>query len=401
MAEYKIKGLANQGGYRIKGPASEQQDMQQPIMPQPQAPQGSLSEVPADFISNLMGLGVAVGNKARQIPGEIGESAMQFYEHPLTAPPRAARSVLSGLLEGGKQLWNLPLELNTYLASKNVPVFKQTSPIAEKLKIGDTGLQQAVMGDAQPGDQLWQDIGSIAPMIAAPETVTSKLPAVTAKQIMKKIAADKASAKMVAKKEYGQLFSEAESQGISHAPYSSEVTKNSKNIIDNSQSKYHDSFKDYLENPTVENAHWAQSDLGALVRHLEGIAEKTGLTQSQLKTLKAAKDARSQIKKSMFSNNVFGANPALGIKYSQLSEKYAKDVVPYTRLSPLSKFEAEKMRPGTSLEKLQKDEEFMIDLAKKYPGLKLHSPTAKKIKSAGLGTIGALTGYDQIKKLLR
>lgn len=50
MAEYKIKGLANQGGgYRIKGLASEQQDMQEPI---------SQTEEPQNLMQKIMRYGL-------------------------------------------------------------------------------------------------------------------------------------------------------------------------------------------------------------------------------------------------------------------------------------------------------------------------------------------------------
>ena len=57
------------------------------------------------------------------------------------------------------------------------------------------------------------------------------------------------------------------------------------------------------------------------------------------------------------------------------------------------------MRPGTAVKDLLNNEEFMIQLAKKQPGIYLHKPLAKKVGYAGLGATGLL-GYEELKKLL-
>ena len=165
----------------------------------------------------------------------------------------------------------------------------------------------------------------------------------------------------------------------------------------NREPRFHESLQTYIENPTVENAHWAQSELGALERHLDSISKKNGLTPSQIKTFKAVQQARKGIKESMFSKQAMGANPKLGKEYDQLAQKYKEEVVPYTSLEDIHQFEAGKMRPKTVVKNLQRDEEFMTKLAKDYPGLKLHTPAAKKVMWGLMG----LMGYDEVKKLLR
>ena len=99
----------------------------------------------------------------------------------------------------------------------------------------------------------------------------------------------------------------------------------------------------------------------------------------------------------MFSKQAMGANPKLGKEYDQLAQKYKEEVVPYTSIEDIHQFEAGKMRPKTVVKNLQRDEEFMTKLAKDYPGLKLHTPAAKKVMWGLMG----LMGYDEVKKLLR
>jgi hypothetical protein len=369
-------------------------------MPQSQSSPG-LSSIPGDLGDAVLNLVMAGGEKAMQLPEEFSQAGQQFASHPFSAPPRAAQGVLSGLLEGGKQLYNLPLNINTYLASKGVPVFKQTAPIAEKLKIGNTGLQNVLMGQARPGDQLWQDLGTAASMFAAPEAAGMRVPAVTAKGIVKQIVADKSKYLNAAQKDFGELFKDAANKGFMHAPPVKEVTKNQAEIIKNSVPKYHNSLKRYVNDPTIENAHWAQSELGSFIRHLDSISKKQGLTPSQVKTYKSAVNARKGIHDSMFDKGALGNQSELAGRYNELRNKYRNEVIPYTRLEEISEVEGKRMRPKTALKGLMNDEEFMIQLAKRYPGLLAHNPSVKKASSyLGAGGLGVL-GYEELKKMLR
>jgi hypothetical protein len=369
--------------------------------------ENGLNQIPSDLGNTAINLIQGAGEKAMQIPGEIGEAAQSFQENPFNASHRASKGVLSGLAEGGKQLYNLPLNLTSYLSKIGFPGFKSGFPfadspqnlgdIAEKLKIGETGLEKKFMGEPQKGDQLWKDIGEIVPAFLAPESLSAKVPAVTSKGIIKQLSKEKTKQIGIAKKEYSNLFNEAASKGLTNAIPLDIVMHNSQQIVKNSIPKYHTSLKKYIENPSIENAHWAQSELGALERHLDKISNKNGLTPSQIKTYKAVKEARKGIKKSMFSDNALGANPGLAMKYEQLGNKYRENVIPYTSLEDLSLAESGKLRPKTAVQNLLKDEEFMMKLAKKNLGIFAHTPLAKKI---GLGATGLL-GYDELKKLLK
>lgn len=373
---------------------AKRQSMRQPDSEQQQ--QQGIGSIPEDVGNAGLNFLMGAGDKAMQIPGEAQEAGEQFIHHPFSAPPRAAQNVLSGLLEGGKQLFNFPLNVNTYLGSKGIPPFKQTAALAEKLKIGDTGLQKAVMGEPQKGDQLWQDVGGLLPLAMAPESIAGRVPAVTSKGILAKLSKEKAKQLNVAKQDYANLFKEAATSGVKDAIPSKSVIKNVPQIVKNSTRDFHGSLKTYMDNPSVENAHWAQSELGGFIRHLDKIKNRNGLTPSQIKTYKAAQDAQKGIKEAMFSNNAFGKKPGLALKYDNLSKKYRENVIPYTSLQDLSEFEAGKLRPKTAVKNLLNDEEFMIKLAKKNPGIYLHTPTAKR------GAIGAagLLGYDELKRLI-
>lgn len=401
-SEMARKELARRELARRQSSSSNNMPNTNSAQPQAMNPASNgIGSIPGDLGDAVLNLMMAGGEKAMQLPEEFSQAGQQFAQHPFSAPPRAAQGVLSGLLEGGKQLYNLPLNINTYLASKGVPVFKQTAPIAEKLKIGNTGLQNALMGNSKPGDQLWQDLGTAASMFVAPEAAGVRVPAVTAKGIVKQIVADKSKYLNAAQKDFGELFKDAADKGFMHAPPLKEVIRNQAEVIKNSVPRHHNSLKRYLNDPTLENAHWAQSELGALTRHLDSISKKNGLTPSQVKTYKAAISARKGIHDSMFDKNVLGNQSELSGRYQDLRNKYREEVIPYTRLEEISEVEDKRMRPKTALKDLMNDEEFMIQLAKRYPGLLAHNPSAKKVGSyLGAGGLGVL-GYEELKKMLR
>lgn len=359
-----------------------------------------IGSIPGDILDTGANLIMKGGEKVMQLPEEFQAAGQQLAEHPISGTGRAAGGILSSLLEGGKQLYNLPLNINTYLGSKGVPLFKQTMGLAEKLKVGDTGLQKAVMGDQKPGDVLWEDLGAVAPLFFAPESITGKIPAVTSKGIMKQLSKEKAKQYAIAKEDYRGLFDEAAGKGLTHAQPTKSVTSNQTKIIKDSQPKYHTALKEYIADPTIENAHWAQSELGALQRHLDKIASRNGLTPTQNKTYKAVLEARKGIKQSMFSKNALGNSPDLAMKYENLGTKYKENVIPYTSLEDLSEFEAKKIRPKTAVKNLLNDEEFMIKLAKKNPGVYLRTPLAQKVGYGAAGATGLL-GYEELKKLLQ
>jgi len=370
--------------------------------------------IAGDFNQAVENAPGAIGKFAGEIPENIGESASQFAKNPIRTATRIPGNILSTLLEGGKGAYNLPLNIQTYLGKKGIPGFKEGAPLAESLKIGDTGLEKAVLGQEEPGDVFWKKLPLIYPALKPASAVTSKalemvkgvpekaaqamdaLPPIRAKAIMEKMSGHKAQKINEAKEEYGRLWEDAAKEGITHVPPTDEIIENRLQVLKHTPTKHHQSLDNYLTNPTLENAHWAQSELGSLIRHYEDIYDKQGLSPSQQRTLRAARKIQNSIHDTMFSNNHFGIHPELEERYTDLSNRYKKEVIPYKRLEELSAFEKNKMRPKTAVKKLKADEEFMIQLAKRYPGLMLHSKAAKELRN----TAATAAGLSKLTKFL-
>lgn len=122
------------------------------------------------FKGILSDLGSATMNAPEQIadiigslPEQFGATASQIEEKPFAGTARSIGKLGSGALEGAKGLFNLPLSLAVYLGNKDVPYFKQIKPLAESLRIGNTGLDKFIFGESRAGDVLPQGIGEAIP----------------------------------------------------------------------------------------------------------------------------------------------------------------------------------------------------------------------------------------------
>jgi hypothetical protein len=328
------------------------------------------------------------------------------------------RDIMIGLLNQRQNVVNIPhdtvhgleslnnirklLSFENYIG-KNPPKPTLDHPISKYLPQEHYNIEKLMGQEGTPDTTDWllqKGIEHAPELLGLRSLVAGKLP-ISTKGIVNKLSKDKQAAISQAKTEYGNLFSDAEKEGLTHVMPPESARANKARITANTQTKHNKALNEYIKTPTLENAHWAQSELGALERHMEGIANKNGLTPTQTKTLKAVQETRKDIKDQMFSNHYLGSKPHLADRYSQLATKYKENVIPYTRLQELSEAEANRMLPKTAVNKLLNDDQFKIELAKKYPGLFLHKPGTKKALVAASTLAATLGGYKGIKELLK
>ena len=207
-----------------------------------------------------------------------------------------------------------------------------------------------------------------------------------------KILADKAAAKAKYKGEYGDIFKTAEEAGIKKVAKPNIKTND---FFKNSQREYNQSLSDFLKNPTLENAHWAQSDLG---KYTDKMAKSPNpLPYEQIKALNQALDVRNKLKEEIVTS--LNKNKGLGAKYHAISEGYKKDVIPYEneiidRLNPGNK---KRVSKKTASKLLAKNEKFNLDTEFKYPELQrsllLSDMLGKAKKKAPYAVAAGAIGY--------
>ena len=316
-----------------------------------------------------------------QIPVEGYGAARQLVGNP----GRVAQNIGGGFGSLGHGILSAPANIRDYLARKELVSSDAPSlRLPENILPKEYNYPEALGREGQEiGDVLLEGIPAgiaLSPIGKGAEALTAKIPSVTSKGLANKILSNKFSAKEAFKQKYGDLFKNAEKAGIRKV----EKPKININVIEkNTVPKYHKALLEFNKNPTLENAHLAQSDLGKMVRAFE--KSLTPLASPQIKALKEAVEAQNKIKHSMFNKS-----PELAKKYSETTHGYAKEVVPYTSNKNIGKFQRGELTAQKLMQRLKNDDAFMIAVGKKYPGIKINQlmqgKTAKLIlKGLGLG----------------
>ena len=127
------------------------EEFNQKIGYESQPQQTSIGE---DIINSFTSLPGAFMDFVTQAPGEIYTGGKQVVTNPL----RAAENVGAGALNLAKGLFNLPANIQIYGEEKAgiTPRFTKSA------RIGDTGLQESVLGEEQPGDVALQALPGMA-----------------------------------------------------------------------------------------------------------------------------------------------------------------------------------------------------------------------------------------------
>ncbi len=355
--------------------------------------------IASDAFNKVIQSAMALPSALMALPGEAYGAGKQV----LTEPKRALQNVGAGFGELGHGILSAPGNIRDYLEKKdivshNAPSFR----LPESVLPRDYNYAEALGAEGEhPGDQLLRGLPTgvaLSPLAEVIPALTAKVPGITNKSIANKLSSDKATAIKEAGEGYNQFFNKAKNQGVTSIERPHIMAGD---IVKHSQKKHHEALLKFLEEPTLENAHWAQSDLGFLKRHLENVAKKQDLTSIQHNTLKNVIEAQNRIKQKMFENKRLAKNPEFQKEYNKLSKDYAENVIPYKSLEELSEFEGKKLKPNNLIKSLLKNDEFMLGLGKKYPQIQLNRALRSNVaKAIGGGALGGL-GFAGANKFLK
>lgn len=273
----------------------------------------------------------------------------------------------------------------------------EAGQLSQTGRLGARGLSGAGIGITQNQNPITTALmNSIIP------SSVEKTPGFTNKAIAKKLSDDKAMAIQEANQNYNNWFNKAKQYGVKNIGRPNIMGGD---IVKHSVPKHHEALIKFFDDPTLENAHWAQSDLGFLKRHLENVAKKQDLTSTQHNTLKNVIEAQNRLKQVMFNEKNLKKHPEMEKEYNQLSSNYAENVVPLKGIEELTNYENKSLNVNNLIKSLLNNDEFMLGIGKKYPQLQinkaLRSKPAKIIGGSLLGgALGGL-GFEQGKKFIR
>ena len=257
--------------------------------------------------------------------------------------------------------------------------------------LGKMGLGSDVARGAAVGYALGEtgDEGEGRVLGAVLQGAGSGLGGMQSKKLANRVLEDRKKLGETYQKGYKELFDQAQKSGAQYT-----VRQKMPPILGREMKHSRASLKKYRQDPSLENAHWLQSDLGKDIRSLEG---QPVLSSEKLRALDVARKTQERMKSAIERSFNTRARPDLTKRYHELTKGYGEEVVPY--LNPkvkkaLSRFESGKASGAQTLKKLRGSSVFDEELAAKFPEIGLQS-ALKKAGKVGLylGSSAAGLGY--------
>ncbi len=148
-------------------------------------------------------------------------------------------------------------------------------------------------------------------------------------------------------------------------------------------------IKQFTDNPTVENAHKAKSDLLSVKRKLEA---KTTLDEGEKAQYAAINKSIKNIEENMFKDSSGKINQELRDKYGEVSTGYRRDVIPYKENKMLGKY-MQKYPKATASEVVQgsRGGEFGAQKGGAHPRIGINRTLAATTSPYGIAS--ALAAY--------
>lgn len=133
--------------------------------------------------------------------------------------------------------------------------------------------------------------------------------------------------KKIATDLYNPVFENVGNKKITNSPYSNQYTSLNKDILRSYSPSIKEVHNDFIKNPTFNNAHKLQSDMGKRIAALKAGNSKDSLTLDNIERLEKAQNALKSDMSSYLGKN----NPGLFNKYNEASDFYKNQVTPYNQ----------------------------------------------------------------------
>jgi hypothetical protein len=255
-----------------------------------------------------------------EVPGFL--NPINYMLHPI----ERGKQTLAGLLQAGQNINQLPKNIAQYAANRlNLIPEDWANKVPTAPDITE-GIDYYLGKPNKPGDELARGISRNALGIIPAAKIASALNPLnlTAKNIAKDVL--KTREKNIGQygRHYQDLWNEAKNKGFEDALY--DIEMDLPTIKKYSPGKSIEGVNEFNNNPTLESAHNAKSDLLRIQRELN---KKTSLNRAESKHLTAVNNAIDSINKNMFKEQGGGINKTLKAKYEKIQSGYKNEVVPY------------------------------------------------------------------------
>ena len=333
---------------------------------------------------------------ANKVPGYL-ESAKTEVPGVISAqmqhPIHSRMQELAGANELINKVAQFPLNLSRYGTDRLHLVPEGVTKAIEKITPSDTTEAiNKLFGQPQyPGEALMRGTIRDIPELLATGKVADFLNPMnlTSKTIAKNVVKEGERQQDVHSQFYNKLWNDASQQGITNVPYDlNRLQSNFDTISKYKTPKEYESLVKFSNNPTLENAQKAQSDMSQIARKLEEKSRSSSLTSEEQNIYKAAKDSEKHIEGNMFKDQNGNVNQSLKNKYDYITKSYRENVVPYKYNSDIQAFKNKELLAKELRQRLSKGE-FAAKKGSEHPELF----RADQIKNAliGLGIAGGIS----------
>lgn len=372
-------------------------------------------------------------------PGGLNQSLasnpnLQSATQTLAPAGAAGLGIMQGAYNTGKSVADLPVSLVNKLAGTNInipsPNLQQYAPqdpysraafsggelggelgagggvysgIGKALKLGaETPMIQRMLQGATTGYATGEESPGGRGVSAALGGGLAGAGQLTNKALAQRLGAIKGREESTASQGYKDLFNQVKDRGLAEAPLK-KPNVDFDELKGSLLSKYKRGVDRFQDNPTIENAHQLQSDLGGMMRDIK--KKSPEVTSGQREAYADIKDAQKRIRGSMYSHLNNSGNRDLANQYQQLTNNFRENVIPY-RTKALEGYSKGEVKPSSLVRKTLGNEKFMLDKGNKINELRMRDALNKMFgsKFVKYPLEGALLGaggygiYDTLKR---
>lgn len=367
---------------------------QAPVSQRPNQNEGlgwAAAKAPFRILDDLYTGGI---NAIKSIPGylDAAKTEVPGVLNPMSNPLHRLGQAGAGLTELGHGLLNAPRGLADY-ASNRLNLIPQS--YAEKVPYQKdiSGDIDEVFGKAsQPGDSLIRGATRNALNLIGVGKAASVLNPMnlTAKSIAKDVLNTAESNKKLYGGMYDNLWKDASNKGFDNAMYN--VNIDIPTLQKFSPKKSIKGVLDFDQNPTLQNAHTAKSDLLRLQRDLNKLPT---LRSAERQQLKAVNDGIDSIQGNMFKDASGKVDQGMLDKYQTIQQGYANEVIPYKNKA-INKFRRNEISAKELVNSLSRGE-FAAKRGSFHPEIKYRNAFKDHpyLTGAGIGGLGKML-YDNM-----
>ncbi len=335
----------------------------------------------AGFVNNLPGY---IDKAKTEVPGLL--NPLNGLRHPI----ERSKQVISGLAELGHNTLNAPRGITDYAANRLGLIPKEWAEKVPYQEDISESLDKFSGKPKNPGDALLRGITRNATSImpgAKLASVANPL-ALTNKAISKEVVRETNRLVNSHTKKYNNLFNRANKTGFNQVPIDNALIDTNLDFIKKYKTPLsYKGIERFSENPTLQNAQTATSDLKKITRSLDEKSNTSALTDEERSLYNAAHESINHIEDNMFRNAEGVKNESLAKSHKNINQSYRENVVPYRYNDNIQKFIDKKITAKQLVNSLNEGE-FGAKKSGRHPSLKLRNSLPKN--AIGVGSLGGL-----------